>query len=36
MINRYLAPCRHCGGTVPADSGTVEKVVFRLLKHQQH
>lgn len=26
MINRYLAPCRHCGGTVPADSGTVEKV----------
>jgi hypothetical protein len=26
MINRYLAPCRYCGGTVPPDSGTVEKV----------
>lgn len=26
MLNRYPAPCRHCGGTVPANGGTVEKV----------
>ena len=26
MINRYLAPCRYCGGTVPPDSGTMEKI----------
>ena len=26
MINRYLVPCRYCGGTVQPDAGTVEKV----------
>ncbi len=26
MINRYLVPCRYCGGTVQPDSGTVEQV----------
>lgn len=26
MINRYLVPCRYCGGTVEPDSGTVEQV----------
>ena len=26
MVNRYPAPCRFCGGTIPADSGTVERV----------
>lgn len=26
MFNRYPAPCRYCGGTIPPESGMVEKV----------
>ena len=26
MVNRYPAPCRYCGGTIPPDGGTVERV----------
>jgi hypothetical protein len=26
MLNRYPASCRYCGGTIPPECGTVEKV----------
>lgn len=26
MLNRYPASCRYCGGTIPPECGSVEKV----------